>query len=137
MLEGDELAAAYASADVMVFPSTTDTVGDVVLEAQASGVPVIVSDLGGPAEIGRRYGSGIMVDLQQPQALVDAMEKLYLSPELRADLRAQGLRNASQFTWDVALESLWSLDAGAGSDALAFRSASHRLAPGTIALGVA
>ena len=51
LLEGEELAAAYASADAMVFPSTTDTFGNVVLEAQASGVPVIVTDLGGPAEI--------------------------------------------------------------------------------------
>ena len=81
VLEGDDLAAAYASADVMVFPSTTDTFGNVVLEAQASGLPVIVSDLGGPAEIVRGHDSGIIVDHQEPDALVDAMERLYLSPE--------------------------------------------------------
>ena len=63
MLEGEELARAYASGDCMVFPSTTDTFGNVVLEAQASGLPVIVTDQGGPAEIVRRHDSGIVVDL--------------------------------------------------------------------------
>src|SRR5439155_3460569 len=47
-LTGESLASAYASADIFVFPSTTDTFGNVVIEAQASGLPVIVSDLGGP-----------------------------------------------------------------------------------------
>ena len=47
-----ELAAAYASADIFVFPSTTDTFGNVIIEAQASGVPVVVSDSGGPEGIG-------------------------------------------------------------------------------------
>jgi glycosyltransferase involved in cell wall biosynthesis len=53
-LKGQELAQAYASADVKVFPSTTDTWGYSPLEAQASGLPVIVSDKGGPARIDRR-----------------------------------------------------------------------------------
>ena len=50
-LRGEELADAYASADFFVFPSTTDTFGNVVLEAQASGLPVIVSDVGGPRDL--------------------------------------------------------------------------------------
>ncbi len=130
VLEGDELSAAYASADVMVFPSTTDTFGNVVLEAQASGLPVIVSDSGGPAEIIRSHDSGIIVDHHEPQALANAMEKLYLSAELRADLRSRGLRNAARFTWENALESLWSLE---GNDAASlgvsdFRSPSEHLA---------
>ena len=51
-LSGTELATAYASADVFVFPSTTDTFGNVILEAQACGLPVVVSDSGGPKERG-------------------------------------------------------------------------------------
>ncbi|MGA7877143.1 MAG: glycosyltransferase [Desulfoferrobacter sp.] len=47
-LQGEDLAAIYASSDLFVFPSTTDTFGNVVLEAQASGLPVIVTDCGGP-----------------------------------------------------------------------------------------
>ena len=52
---------AYASADVFVFPSTTDTFGNVVLEAQASGLPVIVSDQGGPRELFKDGQSGFIV----------------------------------------------------------------------------
>ena len=90
ILEGEELARAYASGDCMVFPSTTDTFGNVVLEAQASGLPVIVSDQGGPAEIVRRHDSGIIVDLCQPQALADAMEKIMLDADRRRELREAG-----------------------------------------------
>ena len=50
-LEGDDLARAYASADVFLFPSRTDTFGQVVLEAQASGLPVVAVDEGGPATL--------------------------------------------------------------------------------------
>lgn len=49
-IHGEDLAAVYASSDLFVFPSTTDTFGNVILEAQASGIPVIVSDRGGPCE---------------------------------------------------------------------------------------
>jgi glycosyltransferase involved in cell wall biosynthesis len=139
LLEGEELAIAYASADVMVFPSTTDTFGNVVLEAQASGLPVIVSDLGGPAEIVQGHDSGIVVNHQEPQALADAMERLYQSPELRADLRARGLRNAMDCTWEKVLESLWSMEDGdpKSSHLPSFLSPSPRIAPGVIALELA
>ena len=50
-LHGEELATAFASADFFAFPSTTDTFGNVVIEAQASGLPVIVSDVGGPKDL--------------------------------------------------------------------------------------
>ncbi len=51
VLAGRELATAYASADVFLFPSTTDTFGNVILEALASGVPCVVSDQGGPKDL--------------------------------------------------------------------------------------
>ena len=51
ILSGRELGVAYASADLFVFPSTTDTFGNVVVEAMAAGLPVAVSDIGGPREL--------------------------------------------------------------------------------------
>jgi glycosyltransferase involved in cell wall biosynthesis len=72
-LPGEELARAYASAEVFVFPSTTDTFGNVVLEAQASGLPVIVSDEGGPKELMRDGVTGFVVKANDGRALRDAM----------------------------------------------------------------
>src|SRR5438094_9605361 len=59
-LTGKDLAAAYASADIFVFPSTTDTFGNVILEAQACGLPVVVSDSGGPKELVEDRTNGLI-----------------------------------------------------------------------------
>jgi glycosyltransferase involved in cell wall biosynthesis len=80
-LQNEELAKAFASADVFVFPSTTDTFGQAVLEAQASGLPAIVTDRGGPQEIVEHGRSGLVVDLGRPHAWADAMRS---SPATRA-----------------------------------------------------
>ena len=139
MLEGEELARAYASGDCMVFPSTTDTFGNVVLEAQASGLPVIVTDQGGPAEIVRRYDSGIIVDLSRPHALADAMEKIMLDADLRGELRNRGLRNAAESKWENVLEEFWSRDEcdSGETDLETYRSLDARNSPGVIAMEVA
>ena len=75
-LHGDALATALASCDVKVFPSTTDTWGNAPLEAQASGVPVIVTDIGGPAELMLDGISGIMVRGHDVRSLQAAMRQL-------------------------------------------------------------
>jgi glycosyltransferase involved in cell wall biosynthesis len=139
ILEGEELARAYASGDCMVFPSTTDTFGNVVLEAQASGLPVIVTDVGGPAEIVRRHDSGIVVDLSQPQALANAMEKIMLDTDLRSELRNRGLRNAAESKWENVLEEFWSRDEcdSGETDMESYRSLDARNSPGVIAMEVA
>jgi glycosyltransferase involved in cell wall biosynthesis len=139
MLAGEELAQAYASGDCMVFPSTTDTFGNVVLEAQASGLPVIVTDQGGPAEIVRRHDSGLVVNLAQPHALADAMEKILLDGDLRAGLRDRGLRSAAESKWENVLEEFWTRDQreSAEMDLETNRSLDARNAPGVIAMEVA
>lgn len=81
-LEGEELARAFASADVMLFPSTTDTWGNAVLEAQASGLPVIVSDKGGPHELMVDGVTGIKVTGRDVASLREAMRAL-VDPETR------------------------------------------------------
>jgi len=68
-----DLARVYASADLLVFPSTTDTFGNVVLEAQASGLPVIVADRGGPCELMLDGITGLVVPGDHAQELVKAM----------------------------------------------------------------
>ena len=106
-LDGDELATAYATSDVMVFPSVTDTFGNAVLEAQASGLPAIVSDRGGPAEIVTPKNSGIVVDTAQPHSLTEAMTRLYDDTVLRDQLVARSLDNAAQRNWNEVFEGFW------------------------------
>lgn len=93
-LGGEELARGYASADLFVFPSATDTFGNVVLEAQASGLPVIVSDEGGPKELMMDWETGIVVPAGNRGALVDAMVCLLKDRRKLAELGA----NARAFT---------------------------------------
>lgn len=80
----DELARVYASSDVFVFPSSTDTCGLVVLEAQAAGLPVIVCDRGGPREYMRPGATGLLVPGDDRAALAAAMRALLADGERRA-----------------------------------------------------
>jgi glycosyltransferase involved in cell wall biosynthesis/predicted metal-dependent phosphoesterase TrpH len=91
-LAGEELCKAYASADVFVFPSTTDTFGNVVLEAQASGLPVIVSDQGGPKELLQDGLSGFVVNTNNVEALTSAMQFFEADRRLAADMGNQARR---------------------------------------------
>ena len=74
-LRGEELADAYASADFFVFPSTTDTFGNVVLEAQASGLPVIVSDVGGPRDLVQHARDGFITKALDAGELAEAIRR--------------------------------------------------------------
>lgn len=80
VLTGDRLAEAYASSDLFVFPSATDTFGNVVLEAQASGLPVIVTDRGGPRETIVADKTGIVVPAFDSEAIARTVERLSLAP---------------------------------------------------------
>jgi glycosyltransferase involved in cell wall biosynthesis len=82
-LDGEELAAVYASADLFVFPSTTDTSGNVVLEAQASGLPVIVSDRGGPRENIREGETGLVAEGTNAESFSRAVRVLLDDPGRR------------------------------------------------------
>jgi glycosyltransferase involved in cell wall biosynthesis len=86
-LDGADLAAAYASADVFVFPSLTDTFGLVMLEALASGVPVAAFPVAGPRDVLGDSGCGVMdIDLRRA-----SMAALDIS---REKCRAYGARHA-------------------------------------------
>jgi glycosyltransferase involved in cell wall biosynthesis len=106
-LEGDELAAAYATSDVFVFPSTSDTFGNAVLEAQASGLPAIVSVQGGPVETIGRFDSGLAVDVRRPGALAEAMQRLFDDEPWRRRLSERALDNALSSDWDGVFADLW------------------------------
>jgi glycosyltransferase involved in cell wall biosynthesis len=92
-LEKTELCRAYASADVKLFPSTTDTWGNAPLEAQASGIPVVVSTVGGPAELILEGVTGLKVGGRDLDELRDAMVRL-----MDAGLRTRLGRQARAYT---------------------------------------
>ena len=108
-LEGDNLAAAYASSDIFVFPSTTDTFGNVVLEAQASGLPAIVTDQGGPCENIVNGKTGLIVKGECRKALFKAMETLVGNPERRAAMGRAAHAAMADRSFEVAFDKTWNL----------------------------
>lgn len=106
-LDRQAITTAFASADVFLFPSRTDTAGNVVLEAQASGLPVLVSDAGGPQENMRDGVTGWVVGGVSPEAWVGRMDRLLAEPALRARMSAEARTYASGRRWETALEPLY------------------------------
>jgi glycosyltransferase involved in cell wall biosynthesis/predicted metal-dependent phosphoesterase TrpH len=104
-LRGAELARAYASADVFLFPSATDTFGQVILEAQASGLPVLAVAAGGPLELVRDGVTGLLREAD-PQQLADALVALAGSTQLRERVARAALAAVRERTWERALERL-------------------------------
>jgi glycosyltransferase involved in cell wall biosynthesis len=104
-LEGDDLARAYASADIFMFPSSTDTFGQVILEAQASGLPVVAVSEGGPAELVQNGRDGLLRPADA-DALAVALLELANDPARRGRLGAAGVEAAAQRSWERALEQL-------------------------------
>lgn len=74
--KGVELSTLYASADLFIFPSTTDTLGQVVMESQSSGLPVLVTNEGGPKEVVRHGETGLVLSARDPGAWVRAIVDL-------------------------------------------------------------
>ncbi len=104
-LRGEELAAFYASLDVFVFPSTTETFGNVVLEAMASGVPVVAPDIGATTEMAHA-GTARLFDARRPASIATAVSELAQDPRRRAALAAAGLREAGARSWDTIWRGL-------------------------------
>ncbi len=104
-LQGTELARAYASADVFLFPSATDTFGQVILEAQASGLPVIAVAEGGPLSLIEDGVTGLLREAN-PRVLADALLELACAPILRERLSSAALDSVRRRTWEQALTRL-------------------------------
>jgi len=95
LLEGEELAAAYASADVFVVPSTTETLGFVALEAMASGTPVVAADAGGLRDVVTHEETGFLYDPAESKGALEPIRRLLGSRAL-AESIARGARAAAE-----------------------------------------
>lgn len=104
VLRGEELARAYANMDLFVFPSHTDTFGNVVLEALASGVPAIVTPDGGPCSIVRNNETGRIVPDEQ---FSSAIREILSSPARLAAMREAARAYALTASWDAVFEGVY------------------------------
>jgi glycosyltransferase involved in cell wall biosynthesis len=106
VLSRESVAEALASADLFVFPSRTDTAGNVVLEAQASGLPVVVSGDGGPREQLIPERTGAICYTEDPDEWAGAIAAMSRGGRLGA-MREAARRYALTRRWDRALEPLY------------------------------
>jgi glycosyltransferase involved in cell wall biosynthesis len=103
-LGGEELASTIASCDLFLFPSTTDTLGRAVMEAQSCGVPAVIRDAGGAAECIDPGASGFAIPADDEHGFWSAVESLIDDERRRSEMGYAARRFAAERTWDDVLE---------------------------------
>jgi glycosyltransferase involved in cell wall biosynthesis len=104
-LNGQDLPRAYASADAFMFASRTDTFGQVILEAQASGLPVVAVAEGGPVSLIAHGETGLLA-APDAEALAESLLSIVHAPRLRSRLSKTGLAAVQERTWESSLRQL-------------------------------
>ena len=107
------LPEIYHAADVCLVPSHTESFGLVALEAQASGVPVVGSDIGGLRSIILDGKTGFLVDPGSPESFATAAAKILSDPELARSMRAEAVAWGNRFSWERSVDCLRDLYATA------------------------
>jgi glycosyltransferase involved in cell wall biosynthesis len=105
-LQGLELAAAYASADAFIFPSRTETLGLVLLEAMAAGCPVVAANSGGIPDIVTDGVNGYLFPPDDPQGAITATRRLLSAKAERERLRENARLEAERWGWAAATKQL-------------------------------
>lgn len=105
-LRGEVLARAYAAADIFVFPAANETLGNVVLEAMASGLPVVAPRSGGLLDHLTHGRNGLLFEANEINEWVQATTRLVQYPELARSLGAHGRVHAETRRWETVLDGL-------------------------------
>ena len=105
-MEGEELAEVYASCDMFLFPSSTETFGNVVIEALASGLPVIGARAGGVQHLIEHGETGYLCESRQVDEFIGRTSALLQDKQLRIRLGQQARRYALTLSWDRIFEQL-------------------------------
>ena len=105
VLRGDALAKAYADMDLFAFPSMTDTYGNVVLEAMASGVPCVVTSSGGPKFLVTNGVTGCVA--ANDKEFIDSVALIAESADLRQRMKSAARDYAMRQSWDAVFESVY------------------------------
>lgn len=105
-VRGEMLAELYADANAFVFPSGTETFGNVLLEAMASGRPCVCVDEGGVTDFSVDEENALVTTYRNSEELANAIARLKTNPLLCRKLSAGGLRTAKERSWDSVMEYL-------------------------------
>ncbi len=105
-LHGEELASAFASADAFIFPSRTETLGLVLLEAMAAGCPVVAAARGGILDIVTDGVNGYLFDPDEDNGAIAATQRLLANQIERQSLRQNARKEAEQWGWQAATAQL-------------------------------
>jgi glycosyltransferase involved in cell wall biosynthesis len=112
VLHGEELATVFASADAFAFASETETFGNVVVEAAASGLPAVVAAAGAAHEHVIAGETGVVIDGRDPQAFARELLALFANPARRARMAVSARAHARTYDLDAAVASTWELYRG-------------------------
>jgi len=104
--KGMELAEIYASCDIFAFPSSFETFGNVVLEASASGLPVVGVNEGGVLELIDHGNTGYLANPRDPESFAVFLEKLIVEEELRNNFGVNGRNYAKTKSWNSVFSNL-------------------------------
>lgn len=102
-LAGEELAMAYASSDVFLFPSTTETFGNVTLEAMSSGLPTVCADATGSKELVANHKTGFLLASGNVAQFYERVETLIIQDALRKEMGAAARERALLYSWPEIL----------------------------------
>lgn len=105
-LWGHDLARAYAAADIFLFPSANETLGNVVLEAMASGLPVVAPNSGGLTDHVREGQTGLLIPTDDREAFVGAARRMVENLDWARRLGAAGRERVEHQTWPLVLDGL-------------------------------
>lgn len=105
-MQGDDLAAAFASADAFFLPSRTETLGLVLLESMAAGCPAVAPLAGGTSDVVQDGVTGFLYDPASPAGAVGAIRKLLFDAEVRAEMARRARADAENWSWGAATYQL-------------------------------